>query len=68
VDRVQGTVDRWHGRVHGGPRGGADTRHGGALPACGTRGAAGLRSSPVKAGEEEGDETKLVRGSLELKQ
>jgi hypothetical protein len=33
---------------------------------CGAVGDVGLGSSSVKAGEEEGDEVELVRGSLEL--
>jgi hypothetical protein len=63
VDRVQGTVDRWRGRVHGGPISGADTRHGGVLLPCDTVGAVVLGSSPAKAGEEEDDEAEPMRGS-----
>jgi hypothetical protein len=63
MDQGHGTVDRWRGRVHGGPSGGAGTRHGGVLPACGVPCAAGPGSSPVGAGDEEGDKAELVRGS-----
>jgi hypothetical protein len=46
--------------------GDADTRHGGASPARGVLVAARLRSSPAKAGEEDGDEAVPVRGSPDL--
>jgi hypothetical protein len=49
IVRVHRTMDLWHGRVHGGPSGGA-------LPVSGTPGAVGLVNSLPKAGEEEGDE------------
>jgi hypothetical protein len=51
-------MDRRCGRVHGGPSGGVSPTHG-------APDTSGLRSSPAKAEEEEGDEAVPMRGSLE---
>jgi hypothetical protein len=55
----------WTGGVVGSrwTKGGADIRHNGASPMRCAPGAAGLQSSPMEAGEGEGDEPVPMRGS-----
>jgi hypothetical protein len=65
VSRVRGAVDRRRSRVHGGTSGRCGQERGGASQAQGTLGATGLRSSPARARDEEGDEAKPAVGSPE---
>jgi hypothetical protein len=69
--KTSGLGPQCHGpTVQSGPwctEGGADTRHSGVAPACDAPGATGLRCSPAKTREEEGDEVVPVRGSPELR-